>query len=91
MTVNYEEPLEGKFLKYNVQPNQTPISSIQYMTSANNLLVKLAKAGVPLLPYNEDVYALQKTLSSVCMGIGLLAMLLMFLAVLIPAGKLIIV
>lgn len=50
-----------------------------------------SKTGVYLYGYSEDIYAAQAAINNVCTGIGLMALMMAFVGMFAPTGKIIII
>jgi hypothetical protein len=92
LNVDYGQAnLENSFLQFNLQTDQTNLASIGHMTSQNSLFLRLSSQGSGMYFYNydEQTYAFQSLLASISSAVGFLALLMMVLGCLVPAGKLI--
>ena len=74
-------------------PVQTGIKYIAHLQGRNNLFVKLGsgKAGMGFYTYDEEFYQFKEPVDTLSSAVGLMALALVFIRFLSPAGKLIIV
>jgi hypothetical protein len=85
--------LEGSYLKFNLNPLNTNLSALKYASIQNNLFLPVdnSQTGVYLYGYTEDIYAAQAAINNVCTGIGLIALMMAFIGMFVPTGKIIII
>jgi hypothetical protein len=88
-----QKNLEGSYLKFNLNPLNTNLSALKYASIQNNVLLAIdnSQTGVYLYGYTEEIYAAQAAVTNVCTGIGLLALMMAFVGMFVPTGKIIIV
>jgi hypothetical protein len=94
LTIDYgQNNLEGSELKFNINPGATNLHSLQSLSVQNNLALKIEGkgTGMYLFGYDESMYSTQTAIGSVSSVVGVLAILLAFLGLCIPSGKLILV
>jgi hypothetical protein len=83
--------LENSFLKFNLQTDRTGLTALSTVSPKNSLFLRLSSQGSGMYFYNydEQTYAFQSLLASISSAVGYLALLMMVLGCLVPAGKLI--
>jgi hypothetical protein len=83
--------LENSFLKFNLQTDRTGLTALSTVSPKNGLFLRLSSQGSGMYFYNydEQTYTFQSLLSSISSAVGYLALLMMVLGCLVPAGKLI--
>lgn len=93
LVIDYDQAvLENSFLKFNLQTDQTSLTSLSGLSPKNGLFLRLNSygSGVYFYNYDDQTYAFQSIIGIISTAVGLLAFFMMILGCLIPVGKLII-
>lgn len=67
LVIDYgENNLEGASLRFNIDPTQTNFTSVQTLPVQNNVHLKLnsQKAGSYFFGYSQEIYDIQRTVST---------------------------
>lgn len=86
--------IEGKHLKFDINPGLTDIEAIRDLNKKTDLLVRLQSVngqGEMLYAYSDEQYAWKAMLEKVSLVVGMLALIMLVLGFCLPIGKLIII